>query len=208
VNATAPRAWEKPDPLPGPIQTERTVLRWWEPRDAEGLEEAVSGDRQALLPWLPWAASSHASAEESLETIQRFARDRNQADARDFVMGIFDRATGAVIGGTGFHRLSVEDLMGEIGYWIRGSAQRRGYATEAVSGLITAGFGPWGFRRITICCAGRNVASQAIPEKLGIRLEGVEREANWIDGVGWDDHLTYAVLAHEWDAGAGRVRKG
>lgn len=201
-----PAPWKKPDPLPGPVLTARTVVRWWQASDAEGLHLAVAGDRDALLPWLPWAEREHATVEESGQIIDRFTRDRNFPEALDFVMGIFERDGGRVLGGTGIHRIEPEHRTGEIGYWIRGSRQREGYCTEAVGGLITAAFDAWGFHRIKICCAGRNVPSQRVPEKLGLRLEGRERNARWLPDDGWDDHLTYAVLADEWDGDAGRVR--
>ncbi len=204
MNAPAP--WKRPDPLPGPVVTERTVVRWWEPSDAEGLHVAVAEDREALLPWLPWAAKEHASVDESAQIINRFTRDRNFPESLDFVMGIFEREGGEVIGGTGIHRIIPEDLTGEIGYWVRGSRQRQGYCTEAVAALITAGFDAWGFRRIKICCSNLNKGSVGVLENLGLRFEGEEREARWLPGVGWDNHRTYAVLADEWDREAERVR--
>jgi RimJ/RimL family protein N-acetyltransferase len=202
----SPLPWTPPDPLPGPILTPRTLVRWWAPDDAPGLYEAVEGAREALLPWLPWARHEHGSEEESRMTIERFTHDRADPACRDFVMGVFDRATGAVLGGTGVHRIEPAWRTCEVGYWIRGGMQRRGYCTETTAALISAAFGPWAFRRVTLICSGGNVASRGVAEKLGLRLEGTEKEARWVDGPGWTDELRYAVLDREWDTEAGRAR--
>jgi RimJ/RimL family protein N-acetyltransferase len=207
VRTTPPPPWRKPDPLPEAALSRRTIVRWYRREDAEALHRAVDGSREALLPWLPWAAREHASPEESLACIDRFTRGRNFVDATDFVLGIFERGTGELLGGTGFHRVVAEVAEAETGYWIRADRRGEGLCTEATAAHLTAGFSAWGFRRIKICCAGGNRASQRIPEKLGLRLEGREREARWVDGAGWQDHLTFAVLASEWDARAGRVRR-
>lgn len=120
-------------------------------------------------------------------------------------VGGFDRDTDKLVGGTGLHRILPAVAEAEIGYWIRPERRGEGLCAEATAGLISAAFGPWGFRRIRIHCAGANHASQRVPQKLGIRLEGRERESRWVDGIGYDDHLTYGVLASEWDAERGRV---
>lgn len=201
-----PPPWTRPSPLPGPIQTPRLKIRWYRPEDARALHEAVAADREALLPWLPWARKDHGSVEESRFTIEGFARRLQRGALDDFVLAIFDRGTQTLLGGTGLHRIDHAAHEAEIGYWIRGGRQGEGFATEATAGLISSAFRDWGFRRIRICCAEANVASQRVPEKLGLPLEGRARKLRYVDGIGWDDHLTYGVLAEDWDPEAGRSR--
>ncbi len=64
-----PPMWIRPDPLPLPLATGRTVLDWYEDDDAPALFAAISGSRAALLPWLPWAGSDHTSVDVSLEEL-------------------------------------------------------------------------------------------------------------------------------------------
>ena len=201
-----PPAWIRPTPLPATVGTARLKLRWYVPEDARALHEAVAGNRAALLPWLPWARAGHASVEEARFTIERFTRTRQDGREDDFVMAIVERATGTLLGGTGLHRIDHAAHEAEVGYWIRGDRQGEGLATEATAALITWAFGDWGFRRIRICCAASNTASLRVPEKLGLTLEARARRFRYVEGLGWDDHLTYGVLAEEWDAERGRVR--
>jgi ribosomal-protein-serine acetyltransferase len=51
--------------------------------------------------------------------------------------------------------------------------------------------------RVYIRCAEKNIPSKRIPEALGFKLEGVQREAEWLH-----DHFVnlevYSLLAAEW----------
>lgn len=199
--------WVRPEPLPGPIETERLLIRWYREPDAEALFRAVDPHRAAYLPWLPWGATDHHSLEQSIETIRGFEVNRAKTENPDFTMGTFDKHTGALLGGTGLHRIAPQTSEVEVGYWTHAEHRAQGICTEATRALITAAFGPWGFRRVVLTLAAANKASGRIPEKLGIRLEGREREARWVEGLGLDDHLRYGVLKSEWDAVAGRVRE-
>ncbi len=200
----APTPWRRPEPLPGFLETERLVLRWWEAGDAQGVHEAVTEDRGALLPWMPWAASDHKDAEESAERIAWFTGLR--AKDADFTLGAFDRATGEVIGGSGFHRMVPAAHEAETGYWIRGSRQREGLATEMARAMLSWGFSAWGFRRIHLMCAGGNAGSIGVIEKLGVPFEGRRVQARFVEGVGWSDDMLYGVLAPQWDCEQHRMR--
>jgi caffeoyl-CoA O-methyltransferase len=138
--------------------------------------------------------------------IDRFAQERGFVEADSFAIGIFERGTGELLGGTGLHRIHPESGDAEVGYWLRRAVRGRGYGTEAVSALITSAFRDWGLRRVRIVCDEENVPSRRIPERLGIRLECSERGRDWLEAKGWRDKRTYAVLREEWDPAAGRVR--
>ncbi|MBL0928404.1 MAG: GNAT family N-acetyltransferase, partial [Phycisphaerales bacterium] len=203
--------WTAPKPLPESFDTPRLTLRPWRPSEGPAMLAALNADRANLLPWLPWVASDSRTVEECTFHIERFRRERENPAGADFIVGIFDRATGEALGGTGFHRMRTAFHEAEIGYWIRADRQRRGYCTEAVAGLLTWAFTPqdragWGLRRIHIQCAAANVASATVPRKLGLRQEALIRAERWIPSLGWADSLVFAVLAQEWDCAASRLR--
>jgi ribosomal-protein-serine acetyltransferase len=182
------------------------VLRWWEPADAPALFEAVQADRPTLIPWIPWAPSEHRAPHETVYMIEKMKRDRTHPSG-PFAMAILDRATGAVVGGTGLHALHPEAHEAEIGYWVRAGLRGRGLCTEAVAGLLTWAFTPqsragWGLRRAHIRCAAGNGPSAAVPRKLGLRPEARLVKDRWVPGFGWDDTLAWGVLSEEWDPDA------
>lgn len=202
----APAPWSPPTPLPGRHETPRLVLRWWTSDDAAPMLAALNHERSTHLPWLPWVAADNRSIAECIFNIERFRRERDRPTPtpEDFTLGIFDRASGAVVGGTGLVRVRHTIHEAELGYWIRADRRCEGLCTEAVAGLLSWAFTPqrsggWGLRRVHIRCSAKNAASARVPEKLGLRREACFAGDRWTDGIGWDDTLVYAVLASEWD---------
>ena len=188
-------------------------LRFFQPEDGPGIYHAIETDRASFLPWLSWVLTHNRSVEECVTAITAAAAKRSSDNPSidDFTLGILDRHSGGVIGGTGLHRINLAAHEAEIGYWIRPDRRREGLCAEAVAGLITWAFqspsaGGWGLRRIHIRCAGANISSQHIPTKLGLRMEGRIRHTRWTEGFGWDDTLIWGVLKDEWDEHAGRAR--
>jgi RimJ/RimL family protein N-acetyltransferase len=184
------------------------MLRFWSPEDAPAMLDAVNADRASLLPWLPWARNNNRTVEECLASINRMRTDRERIEPtpNDFTIAIFERSSGLPMGGTSLHRIAHAWHEAEIGYFIRGDRRREGLCAEAVSGLISRAFTPqdrggWGLRRIHIRCAGRNIASQCVPRKLGLREEARLVRERWVDTIGWDDTLVWGVCADEWRAG-------
>jgi ribosomal-protein-serine acetyltransferase len=63
--------------------------------------------------------------------------------------------------------------------------------------LITYGFKVLGLHRIEIKTATNNLKSQAIPEKLNFKKEGILREAELVNNKFLDLYL-YSILSFEW----------
>lgn len=164
-------SWEGP-PAPYRIETERLVIRCYEPHDAPLLKEAIDSSLDHLRPWMPWAESEPQTLEQKIELLRGF---RSMFDAgENFVYGIFARDESELLGGTGLHpRLDPGGL--EIGYWIRASATRRGFVTESTAAVTRAGFEICGADRVEIRVEPRNEASQGVPRKLGFEEEATLR---------------------------------
>jgi len=86
----------------------------------------------------------------------------------------------------------------ELGWVLDPDHTGRGYATEAVRGLLEYCFSRLGVRRVVATCFLANYTSWRLMERLGMRREGhavaesLHRSGRWLDTV------TYAVLADEW----------
>ena len=163
--------WEGP-PAPYRIETERLVIRCYEPRDAAALKEAIDTSLEHLRPWMPWAETEPQTLEQKTELLRRF---RSSFDAgENFVYGIFPGDEREVLGGTGLHpRIEPGGL--EIGYWIRASATRRGFVTESTAALTRVGFEICGADRIEIRIEPGNEASMGVPRKVGFAEEATLR---------------------------------
>lgn len=154
------------------IETERLVIRCYEPDDAPLLKSAVDASVEHLRPWMPWARFEPQTIDEKVELCRSF---RGQFDLdQNYVYGIFSPDESELIGGAGFHPRSNEGSL-EIGYWVAAGAIGQGIATEVTAVETRVGFEVCGLDRIDIQVEPRNERSLRIPRKLGFTEEGTLR---------------------------------
>lgn len=176
------------------IETERLVIRCYEPADVQMLAESVAESVEHLLPWMPWA---HAEPEPIEEKVKRIRRFRGQFDlGLSFIYGIFNPENTKLLGGTGLHpRLGEHQL--EIGYWIHKDYVNRGLVTESTRALVKVAFELLHIHRLEIHCDPGNLASAAIPRKLGFTHEGTLREKTaFLER--WSDSMIWGLLESEY----------
>jgi len=160
-------AWEGTPP-PYRIETERLVVRCYEPRDAALVKDAIDTSLEHLRAWMPWVEGEPQTLEEKTNLLKTF---RSAFDlGENFVMGIFSADESEVIGGTGLHPRNEPGGL-EIGYFIRASATRQGYVTESTAALTRVGFEICEADRIEIRIDPANEASIGVPLKLGYTEE-------------------------------------
>jgi ribosomal-protein-serine acetyltransferase len=162
-------------------------------RHSKELYELVDRYRDDLRTWLGWVDGQRSPAD-----VERFTRHTLEvfAAGRGVTAGIW--TDGRAVGVIGLD--ARDDRNGEIGYWLVPPARGRGLATRATRALTTYGLRAMGLHRIEICCATGNRASRGIPERLGYTLEGVLRQAEWVNDH-YNDLAMYAMLEQEWAAG-------
>ena len=178
------------------IETERLVIRCYQPGDAHMMHAAITGSIEHLRPWLPWARQEPKELEGMAEFIRMF---RGQFDlGQDAVYGIFDKTESEQIGGTGLHNRIGKEAR-EIGYWINVKHANKGYATEAVRALLRIAFEIEQMQRLEIRCDPENVFSRRIPLRLGFRHEMTLR-TNPADGDGrLVDLMVWALNRREYE---------
>ncbi len=103
-------------------------------------------------------------------------------------------ATGQPVVWCGFHNIHWSSHQCETGFWVRRSAQRRGFATEATNALLRYAFNALGMRRVGIMHAEGNHASRRVIQKLGFQPEGIQRAASLLPGGRVADRHCYARL--------------
>jgi RimJ/RimL family protein N-acetyltransferase len=177
------------------IETERLVIRCYEPEDAPLLKAAVDSSIEHLLPWMPWARFEPQSVAEKVQLLRMF---RGQFDLdQNYIYGIFSADETQQLGGTGLHPRANEGSL-EIGYWVAAGATGQGIATEVTAVLTRVGFELAALDRIDIQVEPTNDRSLAIPRKLGFTEEGRLRrrlEAN--ESEPRRDSVTFSMLQEE-----------
>jgi RimJ/RimL family protein N-acetyltransferase len=178
------------------IETERLVVRCYNPSDAQMLADSVAESVEHLKPWMPWVHFEPEPFEVKVERLKRF---RGQFDlGEDFVYGIFNKDETRLVGGTGLHtRIGERQL--EIGYWIHKDYINKGLVTESTAALVKVAFEFIHVHRIEIHCDPGNLASASIPRKLGFTHEGTLRaKTPFLDG--WSDSMVWSLLETEYSA--------
>src|SRR4051794_31266529 len=154
--------------LPDHVETQRLVVRRWEPVDAPALGVAIAESVEHLRPWMPWAAGEPVLLADRMRWIEH--GNRQWEAGGDVVLGIL-LTDGTVIGGTGLHRRAGPDTL-EIGYWLHVDHTGRGYVTEAAAALTDAAFDVPGIEHVEIHHDAANLASGRVPERLGYTCVG------------------------------------
>ncbi|HMB24386.1 MAG: GNAT family N-acetyltransferase [Chloroflexota bacterium] len=176
------------------IETKRLLVRCYRPSDAPLMAASVAENVEHLKPWMPWA---HAEPEPIEVKEQRLERFRGLFDlGQDFIYGIFNPENTRLLGGTGLHtRIGKSQL--EIGYWIHKDFINQGLVTESTAALIKVAFEIIHVHRIEIHCDPANLASAAIPRKLGFTHEGTLRaKTPFLDR--WSDSMVWGLLETEY----------
>ncbi len=151
--------------LPSVVTSKRLVIRHWTATDEPALSKAIAENLAHLRPFMPWVADEPLTREERLALLERWRRQWESGG--DSIYGIF--LEGTPIGGTGLHRRLGPGVL-EIGYWIHAAHTRRGYATEVTRALTDAAFAIPTTRKVAIHHDRTNVASRAVPQRLGFTL--------------------------------------
>ena len=172
--------------------SENTELRLLEERHAQELTDLTDRNREYLRAWLPWV-----DANRTVEDRKNFIRGtlKQFAENNGFVAGIWHE--GRLAGVISYVGIDWDNRTTEVGYWLGEEFQGQGLVTAACRALVDHAFEELGLNRVSIACATENKKSCAIPERLGFRREGVQRQAEWLYDH-FVDHVVYAALASEW----------
>ncbi|MFF3558548.1 GNAT family N-acetyltransferase [Streptomyces sp. NPDC002574] len=142
------------------LRFDRVELRRWRMTDLDALDRVTTEALDTLLPWMVWAAAH--SRQEVADFLARTHDDWETGQAYGYAI----TSGGAVIGSCGLHRrIGAGGL--EIGYWIHPRWTGQGLVTMAAAALADQGFRLPGIDRLEIHHDAANVASGAVPLRLG-----------------------------------------
>jgi RimJ/RimL family protein N-acetyltransferase len=187
------------DPTPSlvtlPIETERLLLRPFEPADIDDVAR-LHADPE-LVRWIPWGPRTREEAAAVLE--RKLGKTSIGPDGDGLGLVATQREDGSFLGEFTLSVLSAADSCAELGFMLFAGHQGRGYATEGGRAVLAAAFGGYGLHRVIGRVEPRNAPSCRVLEKLGMRREAHFVENEWIKGE-WQSEYTYAILDREWSA--------
>jgi RimJ/RimL family protein N-acetyltransferase len=179
-----------------PIRTDRLRLRPLTEADADDVYAYQS--LPEAVRYLPWPLRDREESFEHTRTRAGLTRLKDDKDA--IVLGAElvgpDGARGPVIGDLSVFLESGENAQITIGWVFHPDWQPKGYATEAGRALLRLVFDEIGAHRAVAHVDPRNVASVALCQRLGMRLEAHFIENEIFTGE-WGDLAVYAILDRE-----------
>jgi [ribosomal protein S5]-alanine N-acetyltransferase len=140
----------------------------------------------------------HLPARYSIDDAREFIR-RSQQGLKDGVkcnLFIILRRSGELIGGCGLDQIRLDHRNAHVGYWIARPHWGNGYASEAASLLIAAGFRELGLHRFHTGVFPDNPRSMRVLRRLGFRTEGRARQDRLVDGR-YRDLVLFGLLRSE-----------
>ena len=163
--------------FPEAFNTERLTIRSPRPGDGPKLFEATVETLNELRQFpasLPWAMES-----PSIENSEAFCRNgyANFAARRDFPLLMLLRGTDTIVGSGGLHNPRWSIPAFEIGWWGRTPYLGRGLITEGIEAMLGFAFSSLKARRVEAFSDDLNQASCRLCERVGMKLEGVLRNA-------------------------------
>jgi ribosomal-protein-serine acetyltransferase len=184
------------NPVTPEIKTEipSLKLRLVREEDAEELFLRNDQNRGHLRQWMPWLDETK-SASDTLNFIRRSLVAATAGTQYHYAL-LLD---GELIGVVAFNEINKMDRCATIGYWLAKSKMGKGYMTAAVKALMDEGFQQLELNRIQARVATGNYPSQAVCDRLGLKKEGVSRQAEWLYDY-YVDLTMNSILRSEWKA--------
>jgi RimJ/RimL family protein N-acetyltransferase len=179
--------------IPFPIRTERLVLRRFQTLDAKDLAELMSDS--ATLRYLAGNPMSLEDAEEWIAGQSRISFPKSEEYCYFAIEAV---QAARVIGLVTFWFLPKEFNLAQFEIIVRPDSQRKGYATEAVRGVLAYAFKGLRARRVAVDCDARNLPARRLLLKAGLRQESECIQDRFSKGE-WVNTVGFALLKREYE---------
>jgi len=153
--------------LPDELLSSRLVLRRHKLEHAPALFKCIDHDRERLREFLPWVDATRTVLDVAVYitiTLDRWEKGEM------FDYSVFLREDESFLGVMDVHEISWEERRCEIGFWVLGEQEGKGYISEALGVLEQALF-KIGLNRLEIRCSSNNEKSAGVPRRNGYTLE-------------------------------------
>ncbi len=155
--------------------SEDIELRFLQVRHANELFRLTDANRAHLRQWLPWLDGTR---EEKDTAAFISSMQKSFAESGVLICGIW--CEGKLCGVVGYNRIDRNNRTGTLGYWLAKNYEGKGIMTACCRAFVSHAFDEYGLNRLVILVATENHRSQAIPDRLGFRREGIFRDGEWL----------------------------
>ena len=145
------------------IATERLALRPLKSGDADAFR--VMTDEPGITDIVDFLPTPFTLADAACVIA-------GQGDGRDAFWGVRPLGEATLIGTIGTHLVGEDEI--EVGYWFATAQHGRGFASEAVAGLLVMLVEAYPHRCIFAECRPANAASWRLLERLGFAPDGAD----------------------------------
>ena len=162
--------------------------------DAAELFTTVDANRKNLREWLAWLDGTNSLEDEIsfiASTLEEYVRGEG------VLYGI--RLDGDLVGTISLNWIDWGNRGCGVGYWLAEDQTGNGYVTKSCVRLMEHCFDDLKLHRFVLEAATENFPSRAIAENLGMRLEGITKDREWLYDH-YVDGALYAITAPEWHA--------
>lgn len=157
--------------------------------DGDAIFNIIDSEREYLAEWLPFIELS-----KTLSFTRRFIENYLLSDKLDVTFSIYFQNN--FVGIIGLKETDLDNKKTEIGYWMSEKYQHKGIMTKSCKVLIDYAFDEMNLNRIQIKAATENLKSQGIPDRLGFKREGIERDGE-LHSRGFVDLVVFGLLKAE-----------
>ena len=169
------------------------ILRLVREEDAEELYSRVDQNREHLQWRASWVDKTTTKA-DTLKFVRTCLESAVSGTGFHYAL-LLD---GEIIGLLAFNTIEKINRCATMSYWLVESQTGRGLMTTAAKTLISEGFRQLELNRIQARVATENYPSQAVCDRLGLKKEGILRQAEWANDH-FIDLTVNSVLRSEWN---------
>ena len=172
------------------IETERLLLRAWQPSDKDDLVEGLNNIN--VSKWMAFAPFPY-----TMSDAESFIS--STIESKDYNFAIVLKSENKVIGGTQLRNVDLVQGTAHGGIWINEKYQGHGYGKEAWGARIKYAFDILNLRRLENGFFVGNEKSWKMQESFGYKIEGTKRQRYKCLSTGKIvDEVITGLLKDEW----------
>jgi [ribosomal protein S5]-alanine N-acetyltransferase len=177
------------------LETSNLLIREHEYADLQEMHSLLS-DKE-VMKYLDFGSETIEDSEKNIR--QCIEESCKTTERTKYYFAICEKNSKDYIGEIGYTVINISDSSGicNLGFFIHKIYWNKGYATEAVKGLVEFIFLKTKLHKIELGCIRENRASEKVMIKSGFVKEGELLQHSLISGR-WHDRLLYGITKNAW----------